>query len=159
MARVLNVLDQFYKAGTPTSPVLASATKHWDAIYVSRYYNWRSGSWKDAYTRGSYYRLKADAPADAVGTLSKNLIVPLMEKLLADGTIIEYEIDTETVHTEAPSGFWLFYIAPNAAGLDKASAARQEAVQANPLGFGAFGSMTDSTVHRDFLSRTNATYK
>ena len=159
MAGLLNVLDQFYKSSSTTSPVLASATKHWDAIYVSRYYNWRSGSWKDAYTRGSYYRLKADAPTDAVGTLSKILIVPLMEKLLADGTIVEYEIDTEAVHTEAPSGFWLFYIAPNAAGLDKASAARQEAVQANPLGFGAFGPMTDSTVHRDFLSRTNATYK
>lgn len=159
MVGLLNVLEQFYKSSSTNPPVLASATKHWDAIYVSRYYNWRSGSWKDAYTRGSYYRLKADAPADAVGALSKNLLVPLMEKLLADGTIVEYEIDTEVVHTEAPSGFWLFYIAPNAAGLDKASAARQEAVQANPLGFAAFGSMTDSTVHRDILSRTNVTYK
>ena len=43
MAGVLKVLDQFYKSGSSTSPVLASATKHWDNIYVSRYYNWHSG--------------------------------------------------------------------------------------------------------------------
>src|SRR5947199_710199 len=41
MAGVLNLLDKFYKSGTPTSPVLSSATKHSDAILVSHYYNWR----------------------------------------------------------------------------------------------------------------------
>jgi hypothetical protein len=36
MAAMLNVLDKFYKSGTPTLPVLASATKHFDGIFVSR---------------------------------------------------------------------------------------------------------------------------
>src|SRR5579872_2614148 len=36
MAGVLNVLDQFYKSGGATTPVLANATKHWDNITVSR---------------------------------------------------------------------------------------------------------------------------
>ena len=67
MAGVLNVLEQFHKAGTSTSPVLASATKHWDSLYVSRYYNWHPGTWKDVYTRVSSYRLKPDAPNDARG--------------------------------------------------------------------------------------------
>ncbi len=40
MAGVLNVLDQLEKSGSTGSPVLASATSHWDSIYVSRYYNW-----------------------------------------------------------------------------------------------------------------------
>jgi len=159
MAGVLNVLEQFYKSGNATSPVLASATKHWDSIYVSRYYNWHSGSWKDVYTHGASYKLKADAPDDAVGTLSKNLIVPLMEKLLADGAIHEYEIDIEAIHTEAPGTFWVFYLAANAEGLDKANAALREAMKANPLGGPAFGSMADFTAHRDNLVRTNATYK
>ena len=35
MAAVLNVLDKFYKSGTPTSPVLASATKHADGIFAA----------------------------------------------------------------------------------------------------------------------------
>ncbi len=159
MAGLLNVLDEMYKAGTPTTPVFASATKHWDNIYVSRYYNWRSGSVKNGYTHGSSYRLKADAPDDAVESLSKNLIVPMMEKLLADGTIAEYEVDTEAIHTESPATFYIFYISPNAEGLDKVNAALQERLKANPLGGTAFGSMVDYTVHRDELARTNVTYK
>jgi len=76
MAGLLNVLDQFYKSGNATSPVLASATKHWDNITVSRHYNWHSGSWKDLYTHGSSYKLKSSAPDDAIETLSKDMLVP-----------------------------------------------------------------------------------
>jgi hypothetical protein len=159
MAGLLNVLDQFYKSGNATSTVLSSATKHWDSIYVSRYYNWHAGSWKDVYTRGSSYKLKADAPADAVDMLSKNLFVPLMEKLLADGTLHEYEVDTQAIHTEAPGTFYLFFITANAEGLDKVNAALQDTMKANPLGGPAFDSMVDFTPHRDELTRTNATYK
>jgi hypothetical protein len=159
MAGVLNVLDQFYKSGSPTSPVLASATKHMDCIFVSRYYNWHSGTWKDLYTHGASFKLKPNAPDNALEVLSKNLFVPLMEKLLADGTIHEYEIDTEAIHTEAPGSFWLFYLAANAEGLDKVAAAIQGAMKTNPLSGPAFDTLVDFTAHRDVLVRTNATYK
>jgi hypothetical protein len=159
LAGVLNILEQFYKSGSTTNPVLSSATKHWDNIYVSRYYNWQSGSWKDVYTHGSSYKLRADAPDDAVDTLSKSLIVPLMEKLLADGTIHEYEIDTEAIHTDSPGTFWIFYLAANSEALDKVNAALRQAMKANPLGGPAFGSWVDSSAHRDMLARTSATYK
>jgi hypothetical protein len=159
MAGVLNVLDQFYKSGNATTGVLTTATKHWDEIFVSRHYNFHSGSWKDVYTYGSSYKLKADAPDDAVETLSKNLIVPLLEKMLADGAIHEYEIDTQAVHTDAPGTFWIFYIAANAEGIDKVNGSIRESMKTNPLGGPAFGSMVDFTVHRDYLARTNATYK
>jgi len=159
MAGLLHVLEQFYKNGNATSPVLATATKHFDNLYVSRHYNWHSGSWKDVYTHASSYKLKADAPDNAIDTLSNNLIVPLMEKMLADGAIHEYEIDTEAIHTEAPGTFWVFYIAANAEGLDKVNAALQAALKANPLSSPAFGSMVDFTAHRDGLLRTNATFK
>jgi hypothetical protein len=159
MTGVLNVLDQFYRNGSATSPALSSATKHWDNIYVSRYYNWRSGSYKGAYTRVGSYKLKTDAPDDAINTLSRNLFVPLMEKLLADGTILEYEIDTEAVHTESPGTFWVVFITPNADGLDKFNATLRDMQKTYPLGGPAFDSMVDFTVHRDYLDRTNATYK
>ena len=159
LAGLLNVLDQAYKSGNATTPVLASATRHWDEIFVSRHYNWHSGSWKDVYTHGSVYKLKAGAPNDAVDQLSKNLVVPLMEKLLADGTIHEYEVDTEAVHTDSPDMFFIFYIAANAEGLDKVNAALRDAMKANPLGGPAFASMVDSSAHRDEIARSNATYK
>jgi hypothetical protein len=158
MAGLLKVLDQA-KAANAGATVLSAATKHWDTVYVSRYYNWHPGAWKDVYTSGSVYKLKADAPDDAVDQLSKNLICPIMEKLLADGTIHEYEVDTQAVHTEAPGMFFIFYIAANAEALDKVSAAIRDGVKANPLSGPAFSSMTDLSAHRDELAKTNCTYK
>ena len=159
MGATLNVLDKFYKSGTPTSPVLASATKHTDGIFVSRYYNWRSGTYKGAYTRVGYYKLKPDAPEHATEMLSKTFIVPLLEKLLADGSIVEYEIDTEAVHTEGPGAFWIDVISPNAEGLDKLNAALLDRAKTNPLAGHAFDSMIDSSAHRDSLSTSTVTYK
>jgi hypothetical protein len=159
MAGLLNVLGQFYRNDSVSSPVLESATKHSDGIYVSRYYNWRSGSWKNIYGAGGSYKLKPEAPDNAVDLVGKNLVGPLLEKLLADGTIYEYEIDTEAVHKEAPGTFWIFYLAANADSVDKVNAAVRAAVKADPLGTAGFDSMIDWSEHRDFLDLTNATYK
>jgi hypothetical protein len=159
LAGVLKVLDQFSKSGDMTASVLGSATNHYDSVYESRYYNWHAGSWKDGYTYEASYRLKPDAPIDAVETVSKRLIVPLLEKLLADGTLHEYEVDTQAIHTEAPGAFWIVYLAANAGGLDKVNAALEEAIKSDPLGSVAFESMVDLSAHHDELSLTNATYK
>jgi len=159
MAGVLKVLEGFYKSGSTTSPVLASATKHSDAIYVSRHYHWHPGPFKGAYTRVASYKLKADAPEDAIETLSKNLFDPLLEKLLADGAILEYEIDTEAIHTENPGTFWVTFTAANAEGLDKFNAALRDSNKAAPLAFPAFDSMVDFTPHRDGLESSVGTYK
>jgi hypothetical protein len=159
MSGILNVLDKFYKNGSSTTSVLASATRHSDSIMVSRYYGWHSGSFKGAYTRAAEYKLKADAPSDAVEMLSKNLFVPLMEKLLADGSILEYEIDTEAIHTQDPGSFWVIFIAANADGLDKFNAAVGDLHKTNPLSGPAIGSMVDFAPHRDYLSSSTGTYK
>jgi len=159
MAGVIDLLEQFYQGGNSTTPVLASATKHWDDLFVSRYHNWHSGTVKNGYTHVGFYKLKADAPDDAVEMLSKSLVVPLLEKQLAAGTIAEYEIDEEAIHTDAPGAFLIVYLATNAEGLDKVQAAVAEAMKSNPLGGSAFGSATDSSGHRDELVRTTATYK
>jgi hypothetical protein len=157
MAAVLDVLDSVMKGGTP--PVLASATMHADQILVSRFYNWHSGSYKGAYSHTALYKLKADAPDDAVAAIAKNFIVPLMEKLLAEGAIVEYEVDEEAIHTESPDVFWVDYICPTSAGLDKVNAALSETMKGNPLAGPALGSMMDFAPHRDYLLRSNATYK
>lgn len=159
MAGLINTLEQFYKSGTTTSPVLESATKHWDEILVSRYYNWHSGSWQGTYSRGSSYKLKADAPDEAVDMLAKTALVPMLEKQMAAGNIHEYEIDEEAVHTEAPGTFYVFYIAANADALDKVSTGLRDTLKANPLIGTAFDAAIDFKDHRDYLNRTNATYK
>jgi hypothetical protein len=157
LAGVLNVLDQLEKAGD--SGVLASATNHFDNVYESRYYNWHPGTTKDGYTYEASYRLKPDAPDDAVETISKKLVVPLLEKLFTDGTLREYEVDTQAIHTEAPGSFTIIYLAATAEGLDKVNAALGAAIKADPLGGVAFGSMVDISAHHDELGRSMATYK
>jgi hypothetical protein len=157
MAGVLDILDAFGKG--PPDVTLQSATKHTDGIYISHFYNWKSGSYKGAYTHTSYYKLRTTAPDDAVETISKNFVVPLMEKLLADGSIVEYEVDEEAIHTESPTGFWVDYITANSAGLDKVNAALGQALKANTFAGPAFDAMIDSADHRDYLSRSDVTYK
>jgi hypothetical protein len=156
MAAVLNVLGELH---TSSAPVLSRATKHWDAIYVSRFYNWHAGSSRGAYTQTTSFNLRAGAPGDAVDVLSKNIFVPLLEKLLADGTLIEYEVDVEAEHTEAPDTFWISFITAKAEGLDKANAAIGDTFSANPLVGPTFSSLVDFAVHRDYLYRTEATYR
>ena len=159
MAGTLTVLDDLEKVGGSSASVLNSATKHWDNMWVSRFYNWHAGSWQGAYSYAAIYTLKTDAPGDAVDMLAKNMLVPLLEKLLADGTIVEYEIDEQAVHSDAPGLFVIDLITPTAEGLDKVHAAIRAAGKSSPLSGQALGSMVDFAKHRDSLTRVTATYK
>lgn len=159
MASVLKVLNQMYASGNTDSPVLESATKHSDEIVVSRYYNWHPGTNTNVPLQVAIYKLKPDAPDDAIETLSKTLIVPLMEKCLADGSIVEYEVDTQAVHTDAPGMFAIVWVAANPEGVDKVRAALMASMAAQPLGGPAFDSMIDYSQHRDELWRDDSTYK
>jgi hypothetical protein len=85
--------------------------------------------------------------------------VPLLEKLLADGALHEYEIDTEAIHTQSPGTFLIVVIAANGEGLDKYNAAVRDMTKANPLVSPALNSVVDFNPHRDDLVRTTATYK
>ena len=100
IAGLMKVLEASQKGGGSSPPLLVSSTRHWDQIYISRFYNWKAGSWKNAYGYAGTYKLKPDAPDadDAVRTLS-SFYVPVFEKMLADGTIVEYEIDREMMYT------------------------------------------------------------
>jgi hypothetical protein len=159
MAGILKMLDQLAASGGSSSPALESATKHWDEIFISRYYNWHSGSYKNGYVRVASYKLKKDAPDDAIETIAKNLVVPILEKELAAGTIVEYEIDEQFIHTSAPGSFSIVWVCPNAEAVDQAYAAVQSAIKAQPLGGPAFSSMVDFSAHRDELTRGNGTFK
>lgn len=156
MGALLNVLAELHKT---SEPVLNVATNHWDGIYVSRFYHWRPGSAHGVYTQTTSYKLKADASRDAVDILSENIFVPLFEKLISDGTLIGYEVYVQAEHTEAPGSFGITFITAKAEGLDKANASIEDAFRANPLIGPAFDSEVDFAAHRDYLSRTEATYR
>jgi predicted alternative tryptophan synthase beta-subunit len=91
--------------------------------------------------------------------LSEHLIVPSMEKLLADGTITEYEIDEPAIHTSAPGMFFVVYVAPKPEGIDAVQAAIVAAGKAHVLGIEAFTAIVDFTGHRDELMKGSGTFK
>jgi len=159
MAGLVKVLDQFYAAETVTSSSSVGATKHNDLVFVSHYYNWKPGAYKGGYVHVSEYKLKADAPDDAVDLLAQHLIVPAMEKLVANGTVTEYEIDEMAIHTSAPGTFSVVYVTPTPEGLDTVSAAIRSLQKEHPLGVDAFGSFTDDNGHRDELGKGNGVFK
>ncbi len=161
LAGLMKVLVAFHHGGGGSSPLLVSSTEHWDQIYISNFYNWKSGTWKDAYRYAGTYKLKPDAPDadDAVRTLSR-FYVPVFERMLADGTIVEYEIDREVIHTtDSRARIHFSFVMPSAEGLDKFQVALGAALDENSLIGPAFGSMmVNFTPQVDFV-RVNATYK
>jgi len=159
MAGLVKVLDQLGASGNTTTSVLSTATKHWDSVYVSHYYNWKSGAYKAGYVHVSEYKFKADAPDDALDLLAQHLVVPSMDKLIADGTIVEYEIDEQAIHSSAPGTFMIVYVTPTPEGLDTVSAAVRAMSKEHPLGIDAFGSFVDDSGHRDELEKGNGIFK
>lgn len=158
MAGLVKVLEKARAATDPNSTALDSA-KHWDHVWVSRYYNWKPGSQKGVYTYEADYKLKESASDDSLDNLCQHFIVPVLEKLLADGNLIEYEIDTMAVHTDAPGEFAVVMITPTPEGLDTIRAAILAADKDHPLAIQTFDAVTDSSGHRDDLAKTDATYK
>lgn len=159
MAGLMKVLDQLSGSGGTSRSVLESATKHWDEIEVSHYYNWKPGAYKNGYVQVAIYTLKPNAPDDAVEQLSKSFIVPLLEKQLSDGTIVEYEIDVPAVHTSAPGTFAIVWVSPQADGIDKVGAAIRATREGAALNNAAFLSMVDYKTHRDELNKGNGVFK
>jgi len=159
MAGVLKVLEALGASGSSATPVLESSTKHEDLIMESRYYNWKPGSYKGAFVHVGSYMLKKDAPDNALEMLSKQIVAPLLEKLIADGTLLEYEIDTAAIHSDAPGHFWIVYVTANPEGMDKVVASIMETVKQQPLQGVSFGAVTESKEHRDDLLRGEGTFK
>jgi len=159
MAGLLKVLDKLRGLDYSDSPHSLSPTKHWDMVLVSHFYNWKPGAYTGAYVNVAIYQLKPTADDDALETLSKSVVVPILEKLLADGTVLEYEVDTEAIHTDAPGMFAIVYVTPQPEGVDTVRAAIRGSGKDNPLIGPAFDSFIDYSQHRDELLKGNGTYK
>lgn len=137
-AGVLKVLEAFEKGGASTSSRLINSTQHWAQRYSSPFYNWKAGSWKGAYGRRWSLTLRRGIdPSDAMRALAW-FYVPLFESLLADGTIVEYEIDREEVfgYTADSAGQVIMaYVTPTADGLAKVGKAVAAAYEKSPVMF------------------------
>jgi hypothetical protein len=148
MANILKVLEGVRSAPGATSPPLAAA-KHWDYILESRDHNAHSGTFTNGYLRVGTWRAKASDPDNKI---LKATMVVLLEKLLADGALHSYQIDSEAVHSTDPGTLFVAIVANGGEGIDKFEAALDESEKTNPAGWAGLRTTIDAAGHRDFLA-------
>ncbi len=150
MASLMKVLNAEMSSAGATAPVLANS-KHWDFVLVSTVYNGKPTTQRTGYIVGASFMVKPGHRKD-FDTLTRNQVVPLFERLLADGSVSSYGLyDQEIVEHAGQVTF--VYIAPEASGMDKVDAAFNELMSKDP----SFGQQFDAAVQpdgeHDFLSR------
>jgi len=155
-AGLLSYLDQ--ESALPGNPVLAKSTSHADYIVVSTYYNSKAASVKSGYEGVSYLKLKADAPEKTYSLVAKNVMAPILEKLFADGVLVQYQICAEDFQSGPARGFWIEWIATSADAVDKVAAAWREAMDKSAVTDASLGYF-DWDDARDYLYHVNATLK
>jgi len=150
-AGVLKALEALYKLPQSTFPVLANS-KHWDFFMVSRSHGSRSGSFQGGYLAGGGFDVKP-GQEKAFNEVMNKTIVPIMEKLLAEGVVTSFSVDSEEFHSETPGRSYLVYTTADASGIDKAEDAIIAAFKSDPTLESAAMASVDWKAHRDFLAR------
>jgi len=158
-AGLQSVRDEFHKAGIDVVSSSSGAAPAPVSILVSRYYNWHAVTCKNAYVHVGIYKIKPDAPPDAVDKLSKNFFAPPLEKMLAEGTIFEWETDTYADPKDSPGTFLIAYLSATAEGLDKANNAVQKILKSRPSKGPSLDSLVDVGASSDVVVRSYAVYK
>ena len=149
---LLKALEAIYaQPGSIVTPV-QSASKHRDSIMVSRIYGGHAGSQVGGYLSGDQWDVKPGEMHEYT-ELVKSTLAPVCDKLLADGVLTAYGLETEDYH-QGKLGRVTFYMATkDASGVDKASKAFDEAFEKNPALGAAFRSLVERDGHHDFLDR------
>lgn len=154
-----SVRDQFQKIGITPIPAKAEATVPPVSILVSFYYNWKTIRCENAYVHVGIYKIMPDAPADAVDQLSKNFFGPVLEKMLADGAIFEWETDIYADPKDSPGTFLIAYLSAKSEDLEKTNKAVQERLKSRLPNGPALDSLIDVNAITDVVVRSYAVYK
>jgi len=148
---LLKALEAIYaQPGLTTTPA-QGASKHWDQILTSTTYNSKPGK-SAGYLTWSRWQVKP-GEMRAYNQLMNKLLVPVLEKLLADGTITSYGTDLEDYHTGPLGVIYEYWTVPDAASLDKANKAMEDTFNSNPALGDAYRALVEREGHRDYLTR------
>ena len=149
---LLKALEVIYaQPGLVNAPV-QGASKHWDQILTGSIHNARPGTSTGGYLTWSRWEVK---PGEMRGysDLTKKLFVPVLEKLLAEGSITSYGLLTEDYHQQKLGSIFEYFTVPDTASLDKANKALDDVFNNNPALGDAVRALLERDGHRDFLTR------
>jgi hypothetical protein len=148
---LLKALEAVYAQRPQVLAPVQAASKHWDQIFTSEVYGQKSGQ-SGGYLTWSQWQVKP-GEMRSYTDLTKSVLVPVLDKLLAAGTITSYGLLTEDYHQQPIGTIYEYFTVPDAASLDKANKALEDVFAANTALGAANRSMTNREGHRDFLTR------
>jgi hypothetical protein len=151
IANILKFLEILRNAPGATDAPLA-ASKHWDYLLESHDYAGHSGTFTNGILRVGRWAPSAGG-SDPDGKILKATMVSLLDKLLADGALHAYTIDTESIHTDPIGTLYVVIVANGGEGIDKFDAAIDAAQKGNPAGWAGLTTTLDTKGHFDSLSR------
>lgn len=149
--KLLKALEVIYAQPAMVTSPAQSASKHWDKLFQSTFYNGKSGK-SGGYLAISRWQLKP-GQMGAYNNLMKSTMAPVLDKLLAEGTITSYGTDFDDYHTGPMGVIYEYYTVPDAASLDKANAAIEGMFKTNPALGSAYRTLFETEGHRDYLTR------
>lgn len=148
---LLKALEVIYAHPSSVGAPVQGASKHWDQILTGDIYGSKAGS-SSGYLTWSSWEIKP-GEMRSYTELEKSVFVPMMEKLLAEGSITSYGLLREDYHQGKLGTVFEYFTVPDAASLDKANKAFDDAFGNNPAVGDAFRALTERDGHRDFLTR------
>jgi hypothetical protein len=149
--KLLQALEALYAHPGSTDSPVEGASKHWDQILTGNIYNSKPGSTSGGYLTWSRWEIKP-GEMHAYVELTKKVIVPALDKLVAEGSITSYGQLTEDYHSGKLGTVYDYITVPDAASMDKVDKALDDLFDNTP-GFGdAFQSLAEREGHRDFLT-------
>ena len=149
---LLKGLEAIYANPGSTSAPVEGVSKHWDQILTGAAYNSKPGVSTGGYLTWSRWQVKP-GQMHAYAELNKKAFVPILEKLLAEGSITSYGELHEDYHQDKLGLVFDYMTVPDAASLDKANKAFDDAFDSNPALLDALRGVTEPDGHRDFLTR------
>ena len=148
---ILKALETIYAhPGSVATPV-QGASKHWDQILTGNVYNSKPGA-TTGYLTWSRWEVKPGAMRGYT-ELTKKVLVPVLEKLLAEGSITSYGQLTEDYHQQKVGTVFEYFTVPDAESMDKANKALEDVFENTPGLIDAVRGLTEREGHRDFLTR------
>ncbi len=143
----------------PPNPIANAATKHRDYLLRTSLRRTKAASGTNGYLWVSATQVQAGKGQEWRALWDK-YSKPLFEELMANGTLLMYEVEGEQVHTENPGRVYIVWMTANADAMDKffaAAAARgqKRSAEENRAIGEAFSAVSVPSAHRDIFARVN----
>jgi hypothetical protein len=154
LANIFKALDKIYAQPGAVSAPAEGASKHWDFLMISTTHGAK------AYNGPGYLRVVSGelkpGRGDEFRAAYRQYIVPIYEKLLAEGAIVAYQLDGEYVMGNAPGRFFSAVLTKDAEGLDKLRTALADMYEKNPAVAEMLTSTGEPNSRRDLLAHVTS---